>query len=460
MHVRLLFLLVALFVIAAGSSNALSQSSTSAGTFTLQVASFPTKELADQFVIHLVNAGEHPICSTVELQGRGYWTRVFVGLFTTSESARRYGERLIAGGQVTEFLVRRADLSQQATRPRRVVEGEKEPAAKNIAVTRSAAILRNSWRSNGKVSAQCAGATESISGEFTEEERVDCPEPALPILTNNGFDYAPTLDISRVPRPDPVKLAITLVTGGSADSSANRRQGGLWLTGDTAEGMARLRWMVGEENEHLIRIDLDGRVWIDNEGLARAAGLEDARVEDPLRAAGYISSNEGLLLIAQLSQGNHRYRLHIGAQLPTLGKPLNISGSVNLDNNFDSRINPYRRYGKKLENERPPEGFDSLVGLNPVARWYNLTTKEWVPSGEIAFHELAEAHAKVELGLDYLLQGVRPGAHAVALERERLLKTQRPRDDIVMTAGSNRVLRSQEEIRLFFADNPGGISQR
>ena len=30
----------------------------------------------------------------------------------------------------------------------------------------------------------------------------------------------------------------------------------------------------------------------------------------------------------------------------------------------------------------------------------------------------------------------------------------------MLTAGSNRVLRSQEEIRLFFADNKEGISQR
>lgn len=458
MHARhLLFLLIATFVITAGSSNALSQSSKQTGSFTLQVASFPTKQLADQFVVQLVEAGEHPICSTVELQGRGDWTRVFVGLFTTAESARRYGQRLIAAGRVTEFLVTRAELSQQATRPRRVVQVDTQSSS-NAATVDSKTSIENAPPSNAKVIAQATNAAVCDSGDSTREDQPEWSEMPLPVFASKAFEFSPTFDIKRVPMPDPVSLAITMVTGGS--SLANRPQGGLWLTGDTAEGMARLRWMVGEDNEQLIHLDPGGRVWIDKKALAVLAGLDGDRVDDALGAAKFISSNEGLLLIAELSQGSHYYRLHIGAQVTTLGKTLTIGGSVNLDNNFDSRINPYRRDGKKLDQERPPEGFDSLVGLNPVARWYNLTTKDWVPSGEIAFHELAEAYAKVELGLDYLLQGTRPGAHAIALERERLLKTQRPHDDVVLTVGSNRVLRSQEEIRLFFADNKEGVSQR
>jgi hypothetical protein len=449
--------MTALLVTAAGSSTAFSQSSKQTGSFTIQVASFPTKQLADQFMIHLVEAGEHPMCSTVELQGRGDWTRVFVGLFTTSESARRYGQRLIAAGLVTEFLVTRAELSQQATRPRRVVQVDTQSSS-NAAPVNSKTRIENIPPSNAKVIAEATGAEVCVSGDYTREDQPECSEMPLPVLTRIGFELAPAPNIKRVPMPDPVALAIALVTRGS--SLANRPQGGLWLTGDTAEGMTRLRWMVGEDNEQLIRLDPGGRVWIDKRGLAMVAGLEGDRVDDALCAARFISSNEGLLLIAELSQGSHHYRLHIGTQVPTLGKTLTVGGSVNLDNNFDSRINPYRRDGKKLDVERPPEGFDSLVALNPAARWYNLTTKDWVPSGEIAFHELAEAYAKVELGLDYLLQGTRPGAHAIALERERLLKTQRPHDDVVLTAGSNRVLRSQEEIRLFFADNKEGISQR
>ena len=80
--------------------------------------------------------------------------------------------------------------------------------------------------------------------------------------------------------------------------------------------------------------------------------------------------------------------------------------------------------------------------------------------GAIVFHELAEAHAKLEVGLDYLDQGLRPGAHTQALLREQRLKAQRPDDDIVVTTGSNRLLRTQEEIRLFTAEAIAGVNQR
>ena len=80
----------------------------------------------------------------------------------------------------------------------------------------------------------------------------------------------------------------------------------------------------------------------------------------------------------------------------------------------------------KLDSERPPAGFDSLVAMNPVARWFNLNTSCWVHPAEIVFHELAEAYAKLEFGLDYLDQGSRLGAHAVALVREQRLRSQRP----------------------------------
>jgi len=81
-----------------------------------------------------------------------------------------------------------------------------------------------------------------------------------------------------------------------------------------------------------------------------------------------------------------------------------------------------------------------------------------VQSGQIVFHEIAEAYAKLELGLDYLDHGLRSGAHAIALEREQRLKSQRPSADIVMTAGSNRLLRTEAEIRLFYAETAAGLA--
>jgi hypothetical protein len=195
-------------------------------------------------------------------------------------------------------------------------------------------------------------------------------------------------------------------------------------------------------------------VRLNKELLAKAAGIEGFRVDGPLKAVDHITSNEGLLLLVQVSEGRYAYLFHVGRQAPTAGRFVETTGSINLDNNVDSRINPYRKNGKKLDEERPPEGFDSLIGLNPVARWFNLSTNSWVQGGEIVFHELAEAYAKLQFGLDYLDQGFRPGAHAMALQREARLKSQRPDDAIVVTIGSNRLLRSEHEIRLFYAEGP------
>jgi hypothetical protein len=76
------------------------------------------------------------------------------------------------------------------------------------------------------------------------------------------------------------------------------------------------------------------------------------------------------------------------------------------------------------------------------------------------FHELVEAYAKLEFGVDYLDQGSQPGAHALALIREERLKAQRPNADVVITSGANRLLRTEEEIRLFTAEASAGANQR
>ena len=138
---------------------------------------------------------------------------------------------------------------------------------------------------------------------------------------------------------------------------------------------------MGDDNRELVKLDRDGRVQLDKKLFARAASLGRSRVEDPVQVADYITSNEGLLLLVQLAEGRYRYRVHIGRQVPTRANPVEITGSINLDKNFDSRINTYRKNGKKLDSEQPPEGFDSIVGLNPEARWFNLSTNYWVEAG-------------------------------------------------------------------------------
>jgi hypothetical protein len=166
-----------------------------------------------------------------------------------------------------------------------------------------------------------------------------------------------------------------------------------------------------------------------------------------------------LLLLVQLTQGAYRYRLHLGRQAPTAGGDVVVNGSVNLDNNFDSRINSYRRLSKKMEVERPPHGFDCLVAINPEARWFNLPSNRLVQVGNITFHELVEAHAKVGLGYEYLPTTAFPGAHNIAIEREMRLKEQRPLANLVLTLGSNRMLKSEDELRQFYAETGGARQQ-
>jgi hypothetical protein len=409
MHSRL-FLLSTAVLMAIGSVAALADSDPAA-LYTVQVASFPTVELADKLVAKLVHAGEHPACATVELPGRGNWTRIFVGLYSTAEAARRGGESLIARGFINEFLVKRADPNQIATRPRSVTQST--PQSK------------------------------------------DFVRLALPDFRGAALKLAPRVETGLLPRPEPVGLALRLMAG-KAQAMPGTARGGLWVTGDTVEGLARLRWIVGERDAESVKLDDNGRVQLDRKLLAKRAGLGAPRVEDPLKIVDYVSSNEGLLLLVQIAEGRYRYCFHTGPQAPTRGKSVDIAGSINLDQNFDSRINPHRKDGKKLDVEQPPVGFDSLIGMNPTARWFNLRAKYWVQAGEVGFHELAEAYAKLEGGLDYLSQGSQPGAHAQALERERRLKSQRPGADIVLTAGSNRLLRTEQEIRLFYAE---GVTQ-
>lgn len=461
------FLLLAVLLVSARPTTAVSQSRLTNPCYTLQVASFPNPELANRLVVQLVDAGEHPVCATVEVDGRGYWTRVFLGFFETTYAAGRYGDALVARGIIKEFLVKRANLNQAASRPRKETSSESQAKARSIVSNQAQSRVGLSADERAVLNEE--NASGSHSGALSiESRRTPSPEAGkkftvldLPIAKSRSLEMAPSVNTADIPRPDPVVLAFRLVTAEPRWlPRAPTVQGGLWLSGDIDEALARLRWIVGDENAGLIKWDPEGRLRVDKLLLAKAAGLGAARVEDPLQATAYISSNEGLLLIIQIAEGGHRYRLHIGAQAPTRGKPIEVSAGTNLDNNYDSRINPHRKHSAKLDIERPPEGFESLVGLNPNTLWLNLRTNSLVNPGEITFHELAEAHAKLELGLDYLDQGSRSGAHALALEREQRLKSQRPGAEIVLTAGSNLVLRTEREIRLFYAEGPRGLSQR
>jgi hypothetical protein len=232
--------------------------------------------------------------------------------------------------------------------------------------------------------------------------------------------------------------AASLKTSASTQGAIQNRRGGLWLSGDVREGMARLAWIAGPTNAGLLSVDKSGQVRIDDKLLAKEAEASRPSGQSPALALSiYILSNEGLLLLEQLIQGDRAYRLHIGDRVLTLGGEVAVKSVLNLDNNFDGRINSYRPRGIKMLNERPPRGVDALISINPDVVWYSLDYRKVISSGIVTFHELAEAYAKVECDLEYLPNGLLPGAHSLAVQREFRLQAQRPELYHAITAGEN-----------------------
>jgi hypothetical protein len=225
--------------------------------------------------------------------------------------------------------------------------------------------------------------------------------------------------------------------------------GGLWLGGDTKEGLRRLRWIAGNQPDELLEIDDRSKVSFNLRVLARAAQAKSEHSSREMeRIKSFVTSDEGLLLLAEIIGGPYRYLLHVGPTAPTRAGNIKLDSVYNLDNNFDSRISPRRPDWTKAPQERPPEGFDCVIAINPDARWFNVSENQFVPPAQVTFHELAEAHARLVLGLDYLPQGENPGAHDVAVNREVRLKGERPAWFVVPTIGINLSLRSPEDWRM------------
>jgi len=257
-------------------------------------------------------------------------------------------------------------------------------------------------------------------------ERAIDPSPLpIPDVTRPGPDASTNVG--------PALLALADVAGTGTAAS-----GGLWLSGDTARGIAHLQWIAGTQSAGLLKMGSGGKVSFDIKVLARAAGIaSDNTAGQRERIASFVRSDEGLRLLAEVTNGAYRYLLHVGPTAPTLAGHIRFNSTVNLDDRFDSRINPRRPSRQKLEIERPPKGFDSLIAINPEAHWFNLHCKRFIPAPQITFHELAEAHARLILGLDYLPQYGKPGAHEVAIDREIRLRNHRPGQIVVMPIGVN-----------------------
>jgi hypothetical protein len=222
--------------------------------------------------------------------------------------------------------------------------------------------------------------------------------------------------------------------------------GGLWLSGDAALGYQHLQWIAGDQPAKLLQVSSSGKVSFNLAILANAAGITNENIADQQEIiASYVQSNEGLRLLVEITYGSYRFLLHVGTTMPTLGGLITNISARNIDNRFDSRINPRRPKGQKLNNECPPEGFDSLIAVNPYTEMFNFHSEQLMPMSQVVFHELAEAHARLVLGLDYLPKGNQTGAHEVALNREIRLKQERPSQFIVVPVGYNLLLVSRDD---------------
>ena len=234
---------------------------------------------------------------------------------------------------------------------------------------------------------------------------------------------------------DEYPLPLSRGESGTIDRSP---AGGLWLSGNTSLALSDLQWIAGNQPGGVLRLANDGRVYFSAAALARAARVGVGN--DPAnrqRIASFLSSDEGLRLLAEIIGGPYRYLVSIGRTVQTKGGRIRIATTLNLDNRYDSRINPRRRKGEKADKERPPQGFDSLIAVDPDSRLYNLDQRQAVPQAQVVFHELAEAYARLFLGIDYLPEAGRPGAHQVAVDREIILQRERGRLLVVVTAGRN-----------------------
>ena len=467
MLARLAFL-PALLIITILSSVAppISRGQTGAGEFNCHNAGFvidirSRSQDPSRLIATLQHRGIELIGVTIDNRGAASSTHILVGRFGTADAAGRYGASLISRGIIETFLVTAMPGCSEVTRPRRTSEGHLDSAPREISGIGSSA-KPVSYRDDRAV---------TVPWDLTLKQRT--PEPPTHSISRRRraiLSLAPGLDPALIPRPDPVSRALFELCAnrpgnqtwpreckeGSISSSYD---GGLWIEGDARAAISRLQWIVGRSDASVLEVSRDGRVGLNRQAILRSSRAERIKAGADLVVADYIRSNEGLYLLTQLIASHHRYCLCVGPRMPTAGGEVPVSGTINLDNNFDSRINPYRKAGFKVPVETPPAGFDSMIGINPSAVWFNIRARRLVPDGMITFHELAEALAKIDFGLEYLPVGLTPGAHDIAMQRELKLSSQRAGDNAITTAGGNRVFADEKSLLEFeaeFHDSRGG----
>ncbi|HYM76315.1 MAG TPA: hypothetical protein VE377_10090 [Candidatus Dormibacteraeota bacterium] len=190
----------------------------------------------------------------------------------------------------------------------------------------------------------------------------------------------------------------------------------LQLSGDLDTDMNMLCGIVGKDNCDRIKFDANRNVSFDTTGID-------------------LSKNEGANLINELVGSNNVYGLAAGTSIDTAGGLVPVLGTANIPDGFDQTHAP--------EFSLPPKSkvTDQIV-INSTAGLAD-TKGRLIFAAALAFHELAEAYAKIDEGKGYndnpdmsVVNGTRVqvgapgalqiGAHHEARLREMTLRNQLP----------------------------------
>jgi RHS repeat-associated protein len=191
----------------------------------------------------------------------------------------------------------------------------------------------------------------------------------------------------------------------------------LELSGDLAADTAALCSIVGSGNCDRISINEQNNTVSFN-----TSGLD-------------LSANEGAALVNQLVTSSDTYGFALSDTANTAGGPVKLTNDPisNLDNQSDVRYS-------KSQTDLPSKGVADQVTIDPKTAHFTDSQGRSVSLSSLAFHELAEAYAKIDGGKQYVdfqnlnvvngttvqIGSPQQGAHNEAVQREFKLREQRP----------------------------------
>jgi RHS repeat-associated protein len=131
-----------------------------------------------------------------------------------------------------------------------------------------------------------------------------------------------------------------------------------------------------------------------------------------------LSKNAGGALVNDLVGSKNTYDFSVGPTIMTDKGPVRID-KIGID------LANLPTFGDQPKSGNPPAGVSDIVGLylnNPNITRVSNTDLKVAPEFTVAFHELAEAYAKIDGGMG----GSYAAGHNAALQREMELRDQRP----------------------------------